>query len=251
MSTLDSMNTQMHPQIKTIAQLKADGRASILGYLPTLIIANIGYIAASYVLTGLVSNVVSGVTLLSVLASVFLSFLVSLMVGIVRYGLYSLYLNRQFEQTIAPADLYRGFREQPDRIIKVEAAFAAVESLALLPFTLFTYRQASITDEPVKSLVLLALGYLVIFTMEVEFAPIWFLMLDFPEMKEKQLFVTSARMMRGHRKQYVLLTLSFLPLYFLGFLSFGIALLWVMAYRYASYAAFYRGLVSQYSYSGD
>ena len=100
-----------------------------------------------------------------------------------------------------------------------------------------------------KSLTLLLLGYLVIFTMEVEFAPIWFLMLDFPDMKEKQLFVTSARMMRGHRKQYVLLTLSFLPLYLLGFLSFGIAMLWVMAYRYASCAAFYRSLVSQYSYT--
>ena len=235
--------------MKSIAQLKADARASVLGFLPTLIIANIGYLAASYVLTALVGNVVTGVTLLSILASVGLSFLVSLMMGILRYGLYSLYLNRQFEQTVSPSDLYRGFREQPDRIIRAEAAFAAVEALALLPFTLFTYRLESITDSPVKSLTLLLLGYLVIFTMEVEFAPIWFLMLDFPDMKEKQLFVTSARMMRGHRKQYVLLTLSFLPLYLLGFLSFGIAMLWVMAYRYASCAAFYRSLVSQYSYT--
>ena len=57
----------------------------------------------------------TGVTLPAILASVGLSFLVSLMMGILRYGLYSLYLNRQFEQTVSPSDMYRGFREQPDR----------------------------------------------------------------------------------------------------------------------------------------
>ena len=206
--------------MKSIAQLKADARASVLGFLPTLIIANIGYLAASYVLTALVGNVVTGVTLLSILASVGLSFLVSLMMGILRYGLYSLYLNRQFEQTVSPSDLYRGFREQPDRIIRVEAAASQGGTGSSAFGRLYLPGSGKHHRLPREVADSAASGYLV-FTMEVEFAPIWFLMLDFPDMKEKQLFVTSARMMRGHRKQYVLLTLSFLPLYLLGFLSFG------------------------------
>ena len=40
------------------------------------------------------------------------------------------------------------------------------------------------------------------------------------------------------------LYLSFIPLYFLGVLSFGIAGMWVISYSKAAVAAFYRDLMS-------
>ena len=70
----------------------------------------------------------------------------------------------------------------------------------------------------------------------------YFLIADFPEMSSAQVLRTSVRMMKGHRWRLFVMELSFLPLYFLSLLSFGIAALWVFSYEAASTASFYKWL---------
>jgi uncharacterized membrane protein len=51
-------------------------------------------------------------------------------------------------------------------------------------------------------------------------------------------------MIKGHKMHLLKLYLSFIPLYFLGVLSFGIDGMWVISYSKAAVAAFYRALMS-------
>lgn len=251
---------------RTVEAFRLAGRGAVLGWLPSLVMANLAYVAVSYVITSIVSGIVTGSSALSLLGSVLISFLISLFVGILQYGLYSMYLNRQFDQPVRSADLYRGFREQPDRIIKVQAVFAAVEAVAMLPLQVYSFRSSSRLSQQLAEagqsynmsliwsslladllpmLLLYLLGYAIVLYVNIQFAPIWFLMLDFPELSERQLFETSLRLMNKRKLQYFLLQLSFLPLYLLSLLSFGIASLWVMAWHYSSNAAFYKELLKE------
>ena len=51
-------------------------------------------------------------------------------------------------------------------------------------------------------------------------------------------------MIKGHKLRLCKLYLSFIPLYFLGVLSFGIAGMWVISYSRAAVAAFYRDMIN-------
>ena len=71
-----------------------------------------------------------------------------------------------------------------------------------------------------------------------------YLFLDYPEYSAGELIRGSVRMIKGHKMRLLKLYLSFIPLYFLGVLSFGIAGMWVISYSKAAVAAFYRDLMS-------
>ena len=70
------------------------------------------------------------------------------------------------------------------------------------------------------------------------------LVLDFPELSAKECLKRSRRLMKGHKWQYFLLMVSFLPWLMGGFLTCGIGLLYVYPYQKQTYAYFYLELVS-------
>ena len=52
----------------------------------------------------------------------------------------------------------------------------------------------------------------------------------------------SVQVMKKHIGRYVLILLSFIPLYILASFSFGLFLLWVIPYKYTTLALFYMQL---------
>ena len=76
------------------------------------------------------------------------------------------------------------------------------------------------------------------------FTQVFFIMLDFPELSAKECLKRSRRLMKGHKWQYFLLMVSFLPWLMGGFLTCGIGLLYVYPYQKQTYAYFYLELVS-------
>ena len=70
-------------------------------------------------------------------------------------------------------------------------------------------------------ILLLAAGAIGIIAVRIRYALVAFLFLDYPEY-----------------------SLSFIPLYFLGVLSFGVAGMWVISYSKAAVAAFYRDIMA-------
>ena len=76
------------------------------------------------------------------------------------------------------------------------------------------------------------------------YSQVFFIMLDFPELSAKECLKRSRRLMKGHKWQYFLLMVSFLPWLMGGFLTCGIGLLYVYPYQKQTYAYFYLELVS-------
>lgn len=70
--------------------------------------------------------------------------------------------------------------------------------------------------------------------------PCFYILLDYPDLSAADVMKRSLRMMKGHKGEFFLLELSFLPLLLLAVLSFGIALPWVLAYVRSTMAAYYR-----------
>ena len=89
-------------------------------------------------------------------------------------------------------------------------------------------------------------GTIVTFYMYISkfFTQVFFIMLDFPELSAKECLKRSRRLMKGHKWQYFLLMVSFLPWLMGGFLTCGIGLLYVYPYQKQTYAYFYLELVS-------
>ena len=64
-------------------------------------------------------------------------------------------------------------------------------------------------------------------------------MLDYPDLSASDIVKRSVKIMKGKKLQLFYLQLSFLPLYLVAILSFGVGLLWVLPYRNTAFTLFY------------
>lgn len=66
-----------------------------------------------------------------------------------------------------------------------------------------------------------------------------YILIDNPELSANQAINLSIKMMKGHKLDLFILHLSFIGWIFLGIVTFGVGLLWVMPYMMTAQAAFY------------
>lgn len=94
------------------------------------------------------------------------------------------------------------------------------------------------------SLTLLTLGYMLVAVVVVSYRywPLYFILMDQPELSARQTVKLAAAMTRGHRWQLFLLDLSFLPWVLLSVLTCGILLIWKLPYIKVTYAEAYEVL---------
>ena len=227
------------------AGLKARGRYSLLGHLGTAVGANILYVICSMLLTAIASGLVSGTGIVSLLLAELLTFIISLFVGILEYGLCSIYTNLQYAQPAFVRDIYTGFRENPDKIIKIQAVRSIIQIICTLPAVAYSYFVPEVSRSQLLIYFAIYLaGELLTTVLLLGLDMSFYILLDYPDMTAQQAMKTSYSLMKGNRKLLLYIYCTFIPLYLLSLLSFGIAGLWVTAYRHATSAAFYRGLIA-------
>ena len=81
--------------------------------------------------------------------------------------------------------------------------------------------------------------------MELQFSMANYLLVDFPDYEIPELLQTSIKIMKGHRLRLLYIMVGFIPLFLLGFLSFGIGNLWVLSYFRMTLTEFYLDLMSK------
>ena len=225
---------------------KAEARSAITGHLGTTVGSIIFYLVTALILSTISVNIFPGSDVASTIGFMAVNFLVSLFLGLLMYGINTLHLSLVYGQDVSFGGLFEGFRRGVnDRIIKVQAVLTAVNFVCTLPATLYASKLTGLEGIrthllPLAGLYLL--GSIAEIWFALGFAMCYFLIADFPEMSSAQVLRTSVRMMKGHRWRLFGMELSFLPLYFLSLLSFGIAALWVFSYEAASTASFYKWL---------
>ena len=93
-------------------------------------------------------------------------------------------------------------------------------------------------------LVLAQLVFLLIFLpLGLALSQVFYLALDYPDLTAGEILRLSLKVMKGKKRQLFIIQLSFLPLYLLGVLSFGIGLFWIVPYQKMTLTLYYLDLM--------
>ena len=211
--------------------LKADARESLLGNLTIPVISMFLYTTTTVMLSDLISNFGSSSLLLSLFLTVAVFLVVNTCSGMLRIGLSCM--------------LY-AFRNNSNTAVIISAFLSVLELLCMLPAILFTafIPEQSVPGHLFLYIILVAAGVLGAIAIRIRYAVCAYLFLDFPDYTAGELIRGGTRLMKGHLRRLYSLYISFLPMYLLTLLSFGIAGLWVSSYTHAAEAAFYKDLMA-------
>lgn len=237
-------------QFKSSAELKASAREHLLGHY--------GTVTGAFMITGLLTSIITlAVSLIVDLSTIpgtiiyyAIMFLVSVLTGLFSSGSAYLYLKLICGRPVSVGDLFYGFQLCPDKAIIIQAWITLITYIASLPQIILNYMMLANVNH-LNKLMNLMLPYALslIFSGVVSvmlglfYAQAYFLLHDFPQYTAKELLQKSRRLMVHHKGRLFYLYVSFLPLMLLGFLSFGLALLWVVPYMAATEAEFFLDLI--------
>lgn len=237
-------------QFKSSAELKASAREHLLGHYGT----TIGAFMITGALTGIITLAVSLIVDLSTVPGTIIyyaiMFLVSVLTGLFSSGSAYLYLKLICGRPVSVGDLFYGFQLCPDKAIIIQAWITLLTYISSLPQIILNYMMLANVNHLNKVMnLMLPYALSLIFSGVVSvmlglfYAQTYFLLHDFPQYTAKELLQKSRCLMVHHKGRLFYLYVSFLPLMLLGFLSFGLALLWVVPYMAATEAEFFLDLI--------
>lgn len=233
------MNTGDRKYWKFYAKMKLSGNWGIA------IAAMLAVGAVNLVGNILAVKLFPGDTVLPLVLSEIFVFVVSLIGMIFSTGYSYMLLNICRGREYKLGDLLYMFHNQPDRVLVAGLVVALIDTVVQIPFYYVTYMvEPGTTVEGMMHWYQLLLGAWVIamvlsIILTVPFALAFYFLADNPNMGGIEALKASTRAMKGHIWQYLMLELSFVPLFFLSILTLYIGLLWLVPYMQFSETAFY------------
>lgn len=229
--------------------IKAQARRSLKGHHAVAVGATVLYVLMTSTIAVIALLDLPGQGLVSTILGYVLMFLCDIVLGVLEFGLVSIFMKLQYHQTPTLADLFAGFRESTVQIIEIKAFMTVVIFLAQLPLDLFATYATAETDLGFAILIgvmctLCALYLIFLFWFSLAYALCWYILLDYPGMNWREVMHRSRMLMDGNKRVLFYLDLSLMPLFLLSLLTLGIASFWVSAYQSAIEAAFYCGLIN-------
>lgn len=182
-----------------------------------------------------------------VIFSEVITFIFSVFLGLFSYGLCYYFLNYSTGKEYGFGDLFYAFYSGPDRILKVSLLINVISVICSLPGNIYRYL---LPQEPTQLQILISFGLLfagtllnILVTLWLE--PIYFIMADLPNLSAGQAIKMCSWIMKGQIFKLLGLKLSFIPMYLLGLMSFGIAMLWINPYQRIATTLFYLDLAEK------
>lgn len=187
-------------------------------------------------------------------------FLLQILTGFFLAGETYAYLTIASGATPAIKDLFRCFGNDASKVTYVQAVAGGISVLCSLPSMIIgvfalrslpQFTEETLASDDISGDAVLFLIYVIVYLagsiislfVDLMLSQRFYLMMDFPEYSPSQLLKMSISLMKGNKGRLFYVTLSFIPMYLLCFLSCGIAYLWVHPYMQATYANFYLDLV--------
>ncbi len=236
------------PNYKPFRELKRLAKVQLQGKYGTMIGALILQELLVLFATGILSMMIPGTDTLSNILYYILTFIVQLIAGILQAGVSFLYLKAACGMQCSVGDIFYCFKHSPDKAIKIEFVLAIINAVCMLPsdILIWKYPLTSLTDYDeiamMYSVTLLCMMVYVVITLA--FTPVFYMMLDFPNYTVKDILKKSIEVMKGNKMRYFLLDLSFIPWMFIGILTCGIGLLWIIPYMNMTSTNFYLDLMA-------
>ncbi len=230
------------PQLKAAARGHLEGRYGviIIAYMLATLLTNIPSLILSYTLN---TQTLAG-SFIDVSVTLILSFFLTIfLVGqnhiCLRYA--------RSSEPVPVAEMWYGFKGRADEIIITFFLYFIRFLLYSVPFIamLACYLRAG---SPVLfgALSIISLIFMTVMWIrtELDYALVFFLIIDYPEESPAQLLKHSRELMQGNRGSLFYLQLSFIGMYLLALLSFGIGIFWVYPYTRMTFTEFYLNVKS-------
>lgn len=240
-------------ELKNAAKDKLDGKytgaililvlSSLISNAVTLLVDSIG--SATLNTVYYLSDSGAAYIIISVIFYVLL-ILADIICAVMNVGITLYFLNLACNRPLAFRDLFYGFRYDSKKSLTITVAVVLCQLVCFGPFQYLL--QTLLTTRKLKWLlyagIALVIGLCIYFTVFLGIALSYYLMLDFPQNSAKETLALSWRTMRGQRRRFFFLELSFLPLMLLCVLSFGIGFLWLKPYMQMTYTCFFLDLMN-------
>lgn len=228
-------------QLKSSSALKADAKELLLGKYKVAILA---YVLMELIITGILTLIEMQVNLQTtagLLLYYAVYFIVVFLSTVLIVGQNHLYLNMYRGQAFETNNIWIGFRICADRAILAylmilgKSVFYAVPCIIAATLMLMTqnYYFALLVG---AGAVFMIIGATFV---QLDYSQVFYLILDQPKLSAPELLSASKRMMKGHRGSYFYLLVSFIGIYLLSALTFGIGMLWIYPYVTATKAGYY------------
>lgn len=230
---------------KSSAELKALAREQLFGKYTTVIGAGL-LMTICIVFLILISNLLTDTS--SVVGTIIFqitNFVISLLTGIFSSGMAFLYLKLVCGQQVVVSDIFYGFRFHPDKALSVQFWISLLTYASSLPSFICTLLYTSTGNVMwyLVASIFWVFSSVVIVLVNLNFAPVFYLLHDFPNYSVKTLLKMSFHLMKGSKGRLFYMWLSFIPLFLLSLLSCCIANLWIAPYVQATSANFYMDLM--------
>ncbi len=239
-------------------KFKSSARENLLGHYGAVIAALIVTVLISLLLSIPFTNMASQgyqfgsvyrmvVGIMGIVIVMLLSFLFFI-------GTLWIHLNLARKQEAHFSDILYPFTNQPARYFGYGLMFLGMAVVCILPGFICIMLSADYSSElrtvDIKNIPLLIIGialFIIGLYICIRIMGSWFmaayLMVDDTDLRLMDAIRESRQMMKGKRKTWILLILSFAGWIALSLLSFGIALIWVVPYLTQSLTCFYLDLL--------
>lgn len=233
-------------QYQSAKQLKAQVRGALLGHYNVLVFSYLLMQFITSLALDFVQGQVSSVAGEFMYLGVYL--LVMLLTGVFIIGQYYMYRKLLDGEQIAISDMWFGFRYHPDKAILITFITFLLCGITSLPFGICFVLFAKGGQAPVMfmlSMIFLAVFLIATLYISLCLSQAYFLLLDYPDETAIELCKHSNALMRGHKFRLFLIYMSFIGMFLLTLLTFGLGLLWVYPYFTGVKASFYDELVAE------
>ena len=230
------------------ASLKALAKGQLLGKYGTLVGAYAIHMGCVFFATICDFLFVDTTTLIGIIIYYGVSFIISLLSGLFVFGEAYIYLKLACNRQVTIGDLFYGFSNGSDKVLKVQAVLALISMILGLPNILVSYNQNALLENPyflLISVIVILLFSTADVVISLIFSQCFYLMLDFPQYSVKEVLKGSFRVMKGSKGRLFYIDLSFIPLFLLGLCTCGIGFLWILPYYQGTRANFYLDLMKK------
>lgn len=233
------------PSYRSPAMLRSMARGQLLGKYPLAAATFMTVIMMTIMVRLLSASLISANGIAGLLLSTLVSFIISLLLGVVNVGVLFMALKISCNEPVYLNDIIYGFNYQPQKAVIIQAVLSGINVIATLPATIlrFLYGNTGDADYLPMVIVFYLAGISVYFFISLVFSQAFFLLLDFEDKSAKELLIKSHFIMIGHKKRLFMLWLSFVPLILISIVSCCIGLIWVVPYMKVALANFYMDLM--------
>ncbi len=226
-------------QLKEAAKKQLEGKYGI--YIGFLVLIQLVHTFTSIFLSAFFPSTTLASTLLQLAAS----FIFSIFLGVFQVGICLFSLNIVCGRPPLIQDMFFGYQNNFEKNLKLSLVVTGIsfvsQNIQTLPLNL--YRMTKNVTFLYAAIPVMLASIILFYYVSILFSQTFFLLLDFPSYSAKELLQLSIKVIKGHKKRYLYVDLSFIPLYILGLLSCGVGLLWVIPYQNITMANFYLDLM--------